>query len=247
MKLSNEAKVGLMVTFSAVLLAVLTVRAGNIKFSNKGYELGVQFQNVDGISVNSPVMFNGLEVGRVKDIILRERQQGAVLELSVWLREDVKVRRGAQAFVKNMGFMGEKYVSITGGDPGTEALSPGELIVGKEPADLDKVLREGQDIVKEVKSIAGNINERLTKNADAVDRIFVSLDTTMSHAAAISKVIDSRLQTNAQRIDGIMAHLQSSSENIDLFTADLYANPWKLLYRPKSQKRKHDRELKEMK
>lgn len=247
MKLSNEAKVGLMVAFAVVLLGVLTVKTGKIKFSSKGYEIRIQFQNVDGISVNSPVMFNGLEVGRVKEIMVVDDQAGTRMELLVWLRQDVRVRKGARAYVKNMGFMGEKYVGLTAGDAFSSQLLPDALIVGQEAADLDKVLREGQDVVKELKGITSNINGRLTKNAQAIDRIFTNLDTSMAHVADISTQINTRLKVNEENIDGIMASLRNSSGNLELLTYDLRENPWKLMYRPKGQKQKHDEELREMK
>jgi phospholipid/cholesterol/gamma-HCH transport system substrate-binding protein len=247
MKLSNEAKVGLMVTLSVVLLAILTFKTGNMNFSVKGYELRVQFENVDGISTNSPVMFNGLEVGRVKDIVVRDDHNGARMEVVVWIRDGVRLRKGARAYVKNMGFMGEKYVGLKAGRAGEEYLSPDALIIGQEPADLDRVLREGQEIVKEVKSISASINQRLTKNAEAIDRVFVNLDASLANAAEISENLNDRFKANRDHIDDIMANLRSSSENLDLFTYDLMQNPWKLMYRPKDQRARHEKELEGMK
>lgn len=247
MKLSNEAKVGLMVTLSVVLLAVLTFKTGNINFSVKGYELRVQFENVDGISVNSPVMFNGLEAGRVKDIIVRDDHNGTRMEVVVWIRDHVKLREGARAYVKNMGFMGEKYVGLKAGRAGEEYLLPDALIIGQEPADFDRVLREGQEIVKEIKSISASINERLAKNAEAIDRIFVNLDVSLANAAEFSENINGGFKANRNHVDDIMANLRSSSENLDLFTYDLMQNPWKLMYRTKDQRRRHEKKLEALK
>ena len=68
MKISNELKVGLFVMIVAVLLIGLTVRTGDFHLSQGGYELTALFENIDGVALNSPVMLNGLEVGRVTNI-----------------------------------------------------------------------------------------------------------------------------------------------------------------------------------
>jgi len=67
MKISNEFKIGIMVSIVAVLLIALTIKAGDFRFSKTGYILKVQFLNIDGVNNNTPVMLNGLEVGYVKE------------------------------------------------------------------------------------------------------------------------------------------------------------------------------------
>ncbi len=229
MKLSNEAKVGIMVTAAFVLLAILTFKTGNFKIYNKGYAIKVDFQNVDGVSTNSPVMFNGFEVGRVKGVAIKDEVDGVKMELTVWLNEGVKVHQDARAYVKNMGFLGEKYVGLTSGDAKKSYLQAGDLIVGNEPADLDKVLAQAQEIT-------AIINQKLKNNDQAIDRIFVNLDKTMANATSITDNVNERLAVNKTNIDEIVTNLKSTSVNLDLMTYDIMMNPWKLIFRTKEQK-----------
>ena len=75
MKINNETKIGVLVVFVLVGLAALTWEAGDFDFSPDGYEMKVHFLNIDGVALNSPVMLNGFEVGRVTDIkILYEEE-----------------------------------------------------------------------------------------------------------------------------------------------------------------------------
>lgn len=239
MKLSNEAKIGFMVSVTVVLLLVLTFRAGEFSFRKEGYTVKVKFKNIDGINLNAPVMLNGFEVGSVRKITIDESGESADMVLNVWLDKKAKIHNGAQAYVKNMGFLGEKYVGLTSGNLQEELLQEGAVITGKEPADLDKLLREGEGIVTDIKQVTRNINERLTKNEQAIDSIFTNLDITMVNMAGITSNLNDRLKANERYIDDMIVHLHSSSVNLDQFTYDLKMNPWKLMYKTKETRQRN--------
>lgn len=228
MKISNEAKIGVMIFGVVVLLIIMTVKTGNFNFSKKGYEVKVYFETIDGVKVNAPVLLNGLEVGLVKDIKINYGEDKSTMELVLWLEEWAKLREGAKAHVKNMGFMGEKYVGLTFGNSTGAFLPAGTIIEGVTPADFDKLVSDGQEIAAQLKEISMNLNERLEKNKEAID-------TTISNLASITSNVDERLKVNQEHIDDIVTHLQSVSVNLDELSYDLKTNPWKLLYRPKSK------------
>ena len=240
MKLTNEAKIGMMVSMVVVLLLVLTFKTGNYQFTKRGYEMKVHFKRIDGIIPNAPVLLNGLEVGLVKNIAMKEIDADSVMEITIWLQEQAKVKQGAKAYVKGLGFMGEKYVSLSSGDKGGGVLPPNSIILGADPADLDSILRDGKDITAEVKELATNLNERMKVNEEKIDRIFTNLDTSLDHAASFTTNLDERLKANEKHIDEIMVNLHSASANLDEFTYDLKLNPWKLLYRSKEKRKESD-------
>ena len=238
MKINNEIKIGLMVVAVLGLLAFLTIKAGNFKFSKKGYELKVQFQTIDGIATNAPVRLNGMEVGVVKDIKINYGEEASNMILTLWLDEGARIREGSKAYVKMMGFMGEKYVGLTFGDPKAPFLNPGAMVTGITPADFDQLMIEGSEVATQVKEIAVNINQHLKKNDEAIDRTLANLDVSMKNIASITTNVDERLKVNQTSIDEIIAHLHSGTQNLDEMTYDLKLNPWKLLYRPKYEKPK---------
>lgn len=236
MKISNGAKVGLFVVVVIVFLIGLTLKTGNFNLSKKGYMMKIHFKNIDGISKNAPVLLQGLEIGTVKEIKVIEEASEKWMELKVWLEGDIALREGAQAYVRNLGFMGEKYIGLTFGHKDGALLTEGSVIQGGEVADLDKILRDGQEIASEIKSISKNVNERLEKNKESIDHIFANLDETMVHVRSLSARLDEKLASNDQTIDEIFANVRSATKNMDLFTYDLKQNPWKLLYRPKEKR-----------
>ncbi len=228
MKINNETKIGILVTFVTVMLLGLTFKLGNFNFTKKGYALKVHFYRIEGLEKNAPIRLNGLEVGAVRDVrILYDPE--TVIELTVWLDESAKIHQGAKAYVKNMGLLGEKYIELSGGDNGTPFLVPGALIVGDEPVDFDRLLAKGDVIADNLKSISQNLDERLKVNSQSIDNIIKDL-------ASISHNVNERLTVNRQAIDEIVANLHSATMNLEEFSGDLKMNPWKLMYRSGEKK-----------
>ena len=235
MKLSNETLIGIFVVVVLLGLGVITWKAGNYDFTPEGYELKVQFKNIDGVEENAPVTLNGFEVGRVKDIQILYGDATRV-ELTLWLDAKAKIHKGSKAFVKNMGFLGEKYVGLTTGDDGEEFLAPGTVLVGQEPTSLDKILVEGEVIAANLKEISAEVNERLKVNRDNIDEILANMRASMKNLSSISDNVNERLQVNKNLIDDTMVHLNGASKNLEEMSYDLKLNPWKLMYKPKKNR-----------
>ncbi|KKW08935.1 MAG: Mammalian cell entry related domain protein [Candidatus Kaiserbacteria bacterium GW2011_GWA2_49_19] len=238
MRLNNEIRIGMMVSAVVVLLAGLSIKTGNLNFTRAGYVLKVRFGNIDGVNVNAPVMVNGFEVGIVKDIAIKDDADETQMELTLWLDDKAKIREGAQAYVKNLGLLGEKYVGLSAGPKGGKILSPETVIEGVEPSDLGKLMSDGQEIAAQLKEISQSINGHLQKNKEAIDSILANMDVTVKNMSSITKNVDERLEMNKAHIDEMMVNLHAASVNLDELSYDLKANPWKLLYRPKEQKKK---------
>lgn len=235
MKLTNELKIGIMVTAVVVALAVLTVKTGDFKFRPTGYELKVYFYNIDGVNSNAPVRLNGMEVGLVKNMQILYGEDSK-MELTLWMNEDTKVHEGAKAYVKNMGLFGEKYVGLTLGDSTKAYLAPGSVIVGEEPADMDRIMADGQTIAANLKSITKEIKDHLEGNREAIDELIVNLRVSSKHIASISANMDERLTVNKTQIDEIIANVNSATRNFDEMSEDLKHNPWKLMYKEREKK-----------
>lgn len=236
MKINNETKIGMMVIAVVAMLAVLTIKTGNFNLSTKGYAMKALFENVDGVNLNSPVMFNGFEVGIVEDIQIKDDGKGTRMELTLWIDEQARLRKGAKAYIKNLGFMGEKYIGLTSGDVNGPYLPPGTVITGQEPPDFDHLLREGQEIAKRLKSISINLDERLETNKDTLDETLENLNLTMRDISSITSTIDEHLKGNEGKIDRTVTNLHDLSVNLEELSYDLKLNPWKIMYRGKQTK-----------
>ena len=203
MKINNETKVGLLVLAALAILVGITIKAGNFNLKKDGGRIKVIFTDIDGIKLNSPVMFNGLEVGEVEDVSIKEDQQQTHMVLTLWVSHQARLHEGTKALIKNLGFMGEKYVALIGVDSRTPLLGEGAVIQGQSPVDFNQILSSSQELIGHLNGIAANVDERLKKNQNNVDDILTNFNV-------ISK------------------NLENATANLNEMSSDLKSHPWKL-------------------
>lgn len=136
-KVNLELSVGLFMIVGIICLGYLSIRLGKMEvLGGKGYEVQAVFSNSGGLKAGSSVVIAGVEVGRVKRIVLDDYQALVVMNLPL----DVKVQEDAIASIKTKGLIGEKYVGITPG--GSEkTIEPGGRIRDTQPAvDLEQMI-----------------------------------------------------------------------------------------------------------
>ncbi len=234
MKFSNEAKIGILVISVLAILGVLTWKTGNYSFVPDGYMLKAHFLDVQGISKNAPVTLNGLEEGRVNNV---EVIYGEIpkIELTLWLKSEAKIPANAKASIRTMGFMGEKYVAIEMKDNKEGFLLPGAILVGEEPASMEKLMSEGIVVAKNLSAISEEIKEHLQNNHSQIDGMIKDLHTTSQNLNSLTTNVNQRLTVNSQHIDDVMDNVDEASVNLNEMSYDLKANPWKLLYKAKEK------------
>jgi len=237
MRINNETKVGILIAVVLAMLFTLSYKTGKFNFSKEGFYLKVQFKDIDGVNLKSPVMYNGYEVGVVEDIVIKDDRanEDTVMELTLWLDNQVKLREGTKAYVKNLGFMGEKYVGLTAGKKGNAYLKADAVIIGETPPSFEKLVSDGQKIADQLKQISINVNERLDKNKDNVDETLTNINVTMRKMASLMSNLDERLESNQQYIDEMVNNFRGLSVNMEELSYDLKLNPWKLLHKPKER------------
>ncbi len=216
LKLSPEAKVGLFVLLGIILLVYMSLRLGGIKFGRaEGYSISVKFDTAAGLDKNASVRVAGVEVGRVKDIELKDNQARVTLEI----KKGFKIGKDFTALLTTKGLLGEKYIELLPGSPSAPALKEGDEITHtRSYADMDKLIsmlsdvsgdirkvtqslsnviggEEGEatlkNIVKNIEELSFRVNRVVTKNDEQIGRIIKNMDefTTLlsSEGPAISE------------------------------------------------------------
>jgi phospholipid/cholesterol/gamma-HCH transport system substrate-binding protein len=206
MKLNNETKVGLLVLFSLAILLGITLKCGNFNFKNDGRIYKAAFKDIDGIKVNSPVMFNGLEVGFVEAINIQDDIDQTQMVLTLHVDHQVHLHEGTKAFIKNLGFMGEKYISLSGVNNHAPFLNDGTVIQGQSPVDFNELLNGANEVMGHLNGITGNLDERFKKNDNNIDDMMINFN-------AMSK------------------NLNSATANLNEMSSDLKSHPWKLFFK----------------
>jgi phospholipid/cholesterol/gamma-HCH transport system substrate-binding protein len=111
----NYTLVGLFVVlFTAALVGVvLWLGNGEYRTSYDRYYAYMQ-ESVSGLSVNSPVKYRGVEVGRVKEIVLNPDNPEEV-RLTMDIARGTPVKADTLAVLDTQGLTGLAIVNLTGG------------------------------------------------------------------------------------------------------------------------------------
>ena len=136
-KFDLELAVGFFMIIGVVCLGYLSVKLGGIDFlGSGGYELEAVFSNSGGLKPGSSVVIAGVDVGRVKGVLLDNYEA----RVSMDLPDGLKIQEDAIVSIKTRGLIGEKYVEITPGGS-EEILKPGDRIrETQSPIDLEQLI-----------------------------------------------------------------------------------------------------------
>lgn len=148
MKLSDEARVGLMVTVSFTIFIILVGLLAKINVSQSGYKIRIYFGFLNDLSIGAPVKIGGgIKIGQVEDI----RQTGEKTEVIVWIDKKYKLTKSSTFAIFTTGLIGEKYINVIVPpimDEG-EFLSDGDKKYGIDPASFDQMMQTFQGFLQD--------------------------------------------------------------------------------------------------
>jgi phospholipid/cholesterol/gamma-HCH transport system substrate-binding protein len=130
-KFAMETTVGIFVVCGLLAVGYMTVNLGHFSIlGDDSYSLSAPFTSVSGLRPGSPVMMLGIEIGKVQQLTMDQKNQMARVEIRV--KNGIQVYDDAIAAIKTEGLIGDKYLSISPGGGGT-LLKPGGTIAQTQP------------------------------------------------------------------------------------------------------------------
>ncbi len=200
----NYTVVGIFViVLGAVLVAGVLWLATGGSFQKK-YDLyrAIEDESVDGLNLNAPVKYNGVDVGKVWQIRLDPGNPERV-NLILAIERGTPIKEDTVAMLKTQGLTGIAYVELSGGAPAAAPLrasagSPYPLIRTKPSlsARLENVLTT---VLTKLDSTSNNINALLSDQNQAAFKSALADIATVAHTIAARKDTLDAGMTNAAR------------------------------------------------
>ncbi len=136
-RLTMETLVGLFVVVGVASLAYLAIKLGKLEvIGTRGYTVVAEFDSVAGLKNGAVVEIGGVEVGRVREITLKNYR--AVVAMSI--DPGVKLQDDAIVSVRTKGLIGEKYVKITPGASDKLVQPGGRIRDTEDPVDMEQLI-----------------------------------------------------------------------------------------------------------
>ncbi|HBO84206.1 MAG TPA: hypothetical protein DD641_04390 [Deltaproteobacteria bacterium] len=158
-KLTPEAKVGMFVLLGVIILVYMSLRIGGIQFGKgEGYEIFVKLPSAAGLDKDASVRIAGVEVGRVKDILLEDNKAKVIIRV----HPDVKVGTDFVAVLKTKGLLGERYLELIPGSPNASMIEHGgEITRVTTYTDMDRLVGQLSEIATDIKAVSSSVSSVL--------------------------------------------------------------------------------------
>ena len=178
-------------------------------------------ESVIGLSDGSPVLYNGVNVGRVTRIDLNPKDIREVI-VTVQIEAQVPIHQDTVASIRLTGLTGTAAIQLSGGSPESPLLPSGNAQPERIQAissPLNRLLESSEGIVVTANNVLGQIDAVLS---DAnVDRITTTLASLERFGGTLSEPDSSlnRLLENASEASGslpaLVAQVSTTLEQFD--------------------------------
>jgi len=192
MKNSLETRLGIFVALAVIAAVLILEIVGGVERFRRGYELKALFSSIQDLKEGDQVKMAGVEVGRVEKVTLDETNNKVLVTMK--LRKDVAVRTDSVASVKFTGLLGQNYVGLDFGTPGSPLAAPGTVLSTSEQPDLSAMMAKLDNVATGVenltKSFTGDkIDNLLGPFTDFLKANRVPLTAAIANLQAVSSQI----------------------------------------------------------
>lgn len=160
---SRTVRVGLLIFAGLAILAfgIMSIGMGSRWFTGSE-TLEARFHRVNGLQTGAPVRLAGVNIGSVARIrFSSDNPDESLISVTLWIRQSAAshVRVDSKAKIQSMGLLGDQYVEIGPGHPGSPPAPPGSLLQVREPIDYQSILQaKGTgDLVSNVMGVAESL------------------------------------------------------------------------------------------
>ncbi|MCH5328390.1 MAG: MCE family protein [Coprobacter sp.] len=188
---SKEIIIALSVIVSGILLVMAINFMKGINLMKPANYYYVEYENVNGLTVSTPVLVDGFKVGLVRSMRYDYEKTGHVI-VEISLDNKLKVPSGSKALLK-VDFLGTATIDLELNKYVSTLHKAGDTLVGENAPDM----------------LGGLQNDMLPQ----VTALLPKLDSILSGVQAL--VGDEAVSASVHRLDNITANLEASSAQLN--------------------------------
>lgn len=219
---ASYVAIGAFVLALSAGLAAFVIWLGGVTFDRSGDRYLVYFSgSVTGLQAGSPVRYQGVPVGTVRDIRLDPARVGQVI-VTIEVNEGTPILADSVASLEVLGIAGGHYILIASGQPDspllTEVTTQRPPVIASRPSALQSLYEAAPEIVETVNELMGNLADVLSQeNRDSLAQTLTNIqritDVVAREAEAMAGTVE-RLESLAVNTDGLVAELRVDAARI---------------------------------
>lgn len=212
----NEIIVGAFVLFAlGVLIGMTFLIRGSLGMNP--YTVEVEYENVAGLEIGSPVLVQGFRTGRVTSMEAGLTEDGEPTVIVICrISRDIPIYRDAQARLMQQGFIGDKRIEIHPGSPGAGEIESATRITGIPSTEMTDLFDEGAVIVDNINAILLHARELLEDETR-----LAQIDDTLRNLNESSRQINEMIAENRAALRSATANVEDITRQAGELTARL--------------------------
>ncbi len=217
MKLTKEARIGLLVTGALVaMLWGMNYLKGVDTFSGENTFYAI-YSQVDGLVPSSDVFLNGVKVGRVAKIEFLKDKSGKILT-TLKVRKSIFISRNSTMRIVSSDLLGGRMVNVVL-DPHSEPAMDGDTLYGEVQTTLSDQVMPIKDkiesLIESLDSVAVAFRGFLTPgNQDNLNKGFSDLSQTLKNLEQASGSLNYMVSSEQSKLNRMISNMESISGNL---------------------------------
>lgn len=222
-----------------VLASIALLVLGIIRFSSgSGFERYATYlvymqESVTGINIDSSVEFNGVEVGKVRDVQLNP-QNPRLVTLLLSIQSKTPVTRGTVAMLASRGITGIAYVALKdrSDDLRSLPLEPGQQypVIKTAPSIFLRLDAALNLLTNNFRQINESIQSLLNKeNLQSIKSTLINLDQITTNLARNSKRVSAIITNTSEASKHFTPFLESGVSTMKLLETQTLPEAYRLL------------------
>jgi phospholipid/cholesterol/gamma-HCH transport system substrate-binding protein len=216
MKLSTNAKIGIVSSLAIMILAAMIIWKGDLFIKSSGYELIGSFNNAGGLMPGAEVRYRGYKVGKV----MRIAPDPTEVKVYIVIQRDTKVPEGSTLRVAFDGLIGQKFVEIIP-FPSQVMLKAGSTLSGFSTLGIVDFIDVGTQSLEETKQILQSIR-KITDDPiiqKGARQSLMNIEKTTAELNRITTGLSKAMQKGG--FEDLLKSLSGASETITLVSKRL--------------------------
>jgi phospholipid/cholesterol/gamma-HCH transport system substrate-binding protein len=227
LKLTREIKTGIL-AISSILLFIWGysfLKGSDLLTDYRKFY--VQYDNVEGLVPSSTVTLNGLTIGKVKSIVLKETGK---LLVELQIKNDFIITKGSIAEIYSPSPIGGKQIAIVVNKNDTNAAESGAFLVSATKMGLiDGLAGQIDPLKQKLDKLLDNANNMLVSVNEIFDAktkanlktSLANLNETLAQFKVASNEVNTMLADNKSKIGNTMTNVEKASGNFSKLSDSL--------------------------
>ncbi|HEY9551273.1 MAG TPA: MlaD family protein [Prevotella sp.] len=221
MRFTKELKIAIVAIMGIVILFFGMNFLKGIKLFSQDSIYYIQFKDISGLSVSSPIYADGYQVGVVKGIEYDYNHRHDT-RVSININKDLRIPKGSSAEIVS-DMLGNVKVNLLIANNPREKVNPGETIIGNTNAGamgkLSEMVPSIEKMLPKLDSIMTNLNKILGN--PAITQSLQNVQTISSDLTTTTQQLNTLMGTLNKNVPGMMNKANNVLDNTNKLTANL--------------------------